>query len=140
MLDGADIGIRFYIFPDFSKLTNVQVWYDAASLYRFQCLNSLTNKKKQLFKIKYFLHCLCLTGAWLHLHLITNLQLTWWGNFSCLLTSWSLRKNTTLQQGRHIRLIEQLFDVRIRWFCDICLYRLYCQTIWAADWRCYSAR
>ena len=30
MLPGADIGIKFYLYPDWSKLTKMQVWKDAA--------------------------------------------------------------------------------------------------------------
>jgi SNF family Na+-dependent transporter len=32
MLDGADIGIKFYLTPDFSKLRDVNVWKNAAGL------------------------------------------------------------------------------------------------------------
>jgi SNF family Na+-dependent transporter len=30
MLPGADIGIKFYIFPDMQRLKDIQVWKDAA--------------------------------------------------------------------------------------------------------------
>ena len=33
MLPGAEIGIRFYIYPDLSRLSDIQVWKDAASKY-----------------------------------------------------------------------------------------------------------
>jgi SNF family Na+-dependent transporter len=32
MLDGADIGIKFYLTPDFSKLKDVNVWKNAAGI------------------------------------------------------------------------------------------------------------
>ncbi len=31
LLPGADIGIRFYLLPDWSKLAQTTVWIDAAS-------------------------------------------------------------------------------------------------------------
>jgi SNF family Na+-dependent transporter len=31
LLEGAAEGIKYYIYPDFSKLRNMQVWADAAS-------------------------------------------------------------------------------------------------------------
>jgi SNF family Na+-dependent transporter len=31
LLEGASNGIKYYIYPDFSKLGNLQVWSDAAS-------------------------------------------------------------------------------------------------------------
>ena len=30
MLPGADIGIKYYIYPDISRLADVNVWVDAA--------------------------------------------------------------------------------------------------------------
>ena len=30
MLPGADLGIKYYIYPDFSRLKDHQVWIDAA--------------------------------------------------------------------------------------------------------------
>lgn len=30
LLEGAEIGIRYYIVPDFSKLKNIRVWVSAA--------------------------------------------------------------------------------------------------------------
>jgi solute carrier family 6 amino acid transporter-like protein 5/7/9/14 len=35
MLPGADIGIKFYIYPDFSRLKDLRVWSDAAGLFIF---------------------------------------------------------------------------------------------------------
>ena len=31
LLPGAEIGIRYYIIPDWSRLADIQVWSDAAS-------------------------------------------------------------------------------------------------------------
>ena len=39
MLDGADIGIKFYILPQWDKLADIKVWSDAAS--KLIRLNSL---------------------------------------------------------------------------------------------------
>ena len=30
MLDGSELGIKFYIYPDFSKLKDYRIWIDAA--------------------------------------------------------------------------------------------------------------
>lgn len=32
MLPGSDIGIKFYIYPDFSRLADVRIWSDAAGM------------------------------------------------------------------------------------------------------------
>ncbi len=32
MLPGADVGIKYYIIPDWSKLGNINIWADAASI------------------------------------------------------------------------------------------------------------
>ncbi len=40
MLPGAEIGIRFYILPEWSKLADIKVWSDAASnLYFYYFVN-----------------------------------------------------------------------------------------------------
>lgn len=39
MLDGADIGIKYYIYPDFSKLNKLSVWSDAACNLKFSSFN-----------------------------------------------------------------------------------------------------
>lgn len=31
LLEGAGIGIKYYIYPDFSKLKDIRVWSDAAA-------------------------------------------------------------------------------------------------------------
>jgi SNF family Na+-dependent transporter len=35
LLPGADIGIRYYISPDISRLADVNVWVDAAGKFSF---------------------------------------------------------------------------------------------------------
>jgi SNF family Na+-dependent transporter len=30
LLEGADIGVKFYIEPDFERLGNIKIWTDAA--------------------------------------------------------------------------------------------------------------
>lgn len=36
LLPGADIGIKFYITPEFEKLANIQVWTDAGNFLHFE--------------------------------------------------------------------------------------------------------
>ena len=56
MLPGSSIGIKYYIYPDLSKLQDIQIWKDAASICPFKIRliffiekNAITNNFNDYF-------------------------------------------------------------------------------------------